>query len=1238
MKWTRLAGVVGAILLVPSALIFDGPDAVAQQEPEVVLTSDFEDGTTQGWFGRGSAVLDVSDTQAAGGTYSLLTTGRTSGWHGPARNVLPVLQTGGVYGFEAQVRLLEGSQPQQILMTMQHTPASSGTTGWQSIAVVEGVTDDQWVTIAGQYTPAEPMQALEVYLESNDSTVSFYADDIVVTLLEPPPSVDPPPPGSVELRPESTQQTIEGFGYASAFQRAVRLHQLSEPQRSEALDLLLGRDGASPDIIRLGIGGQSHDTYDVMLSIQPEDPGGPNAEPNYQWDGWDNGQVWFANEAQQRGVERFFGNAWSAPGYMKTNGSPTDGGTLCGLSGAPACQSGDWTDAYAAYLVAWADFYAQEGIDIESIAFTNEPDYTTSYESMRFTPAQATEFTKILGPVAEDAGYGVICCESFGWNQGRPYLTALNADPEALQYISAYSAHSYASRSDTPVETDVPVWMSEWASSSVAGGWNEAWDGSGHVTDVFLLAAHIHDSLVGANLNAYLWWLGISVGGSASLLLADVANDTYHVSARYYAFSAFSRFIEPGAVRYDTSTDLDGLKVSAYANPDGSEVVQLLNMTHFPISADINLAHQPTSYLTDDDHNLELVDFVTTTGDGVTELQLPARSLTTLVTEPASVTYDVEIETTGDGTVTGAGAYQPGDTVTVTAAPAESQVWEGWTSPELEWIGARVSTFTMPERDVTLTTSFRPEMGALKEIYADYFDVGNIHSGGQTYAPGSPNSQSVARHYSIMTAENGMKPDALLPNNNIDPVTGAFTFNFTNADAFVNQTLARDMKVHGHVLVWHSQSPARINSGSTGGTRQLARENMRRYIEEVLTHFSGRIETWDVVNEAFIDGLDSFDPETQDWRDYLRGGPNGGSSNWYSAYANGADVAAGEGPGDFIYDAFVFARQYGPEVKLEYNDFNVFQSEGKGKAIVAMARELNERYAAEHPDDPRPLIEAIGMQSHNYINQTPAFACSDQTVLPELVDDTAAEWQPGSCSNLASVEASIQNIIEAGLDVAISELDLMIWQAWNGQPEGSSAANYRDLTDPSVKDRYYRDGFTYWVGKISNRAELEAIQAQRYAEFFAVYKKYSEHIDRVTFWGLTDRLNWRATHNPLFLNSDWTEKLSAAAIADPDTWLGLSEPSLDVSVAAGTRCVAGRVMVTVQVSNNDSVPVSAQAVTDYGSRSFPSVQPGKNAFHAFATRQSSVPAGTVSVEVSATVHGDQVTLPIDAAYAESSCS
>ncbi|AQP45642.1 endo-1,4-beta-xylanase [Tessaracoccus flavus] len=450
---------------------------------------------------------------------------------------------------------------------------------------------------------------------------------------------------------------------------------------------------------------------------------------------------------------------------------------------------------------------------------------------------------------------------------------------------------------------------------------------------------------------------------------------------------------------------------------------------------------------------------------------------------------------------------------------------------------------TPAQADHTPDIAADAEVQPLKDVYADHFDIGNIYSGAQTYAEDSPNWAQVERHYNVMTGENLMKPDQLLPNNNIDPDTGEFTFNFDAADYFVDETLDRGMKVHGHVLVWHSQSPARLNSGDTGGTRALAKANMERYIEAVLTHFQDRIASWDVVNEAFVDGLGTFDPETQNWEDFLRGGPNGGWSNWYAAYNNGADAEAGDRPGDFIYDAFVFARQYGPETRLEYNDFNVFQSEGKAKAILAMATELNERYADEYPDDPRQLIEAIGMQSHNYINQTPAFACSDLTELPALSDDDAAEWRPGACSNDASVERSIQLIIDAGFVVNVSELDLQVWEAWNAEPEGTNRDNYADLNDESVADRISKEGFTYWEDKIESRTELEAIQAHRYAEYFAVFKKYSDHMDRVTFWGLTDYLNWRATHNPQLFNRDWSPKLSAYAVADPDGWLGVTPPA-----------------------------------------------------------------------------------------------
>jgi len=46
----------------------------------------------------------------------------------------------------------------------------------------------------------------------------------------------------------------------------------------------------------------------------------------------------------------------------------------------------------------------------------------------------------------------------------------------------------------------------------------------------------------------------------------------------------------------------------------------------------------------------------------------------------ADDTYEVTIRTAGSGSVSGAGTFSAGETVEVTALPAESQVWGGWTS------------------------------------------------------------------------------------------------------------------------------------------------------------------------------------------------------------------------------------------------------------------------------------------------------------------------------------------------------------------------------------------------------------------------------------------------------------------------------------------------------------------------------------------------------------------------------
>ncbi|MFI6094632.1 glycoside hydrolase [Lentzea sp. NPDC051213] len=435
-----------------------------------------------------------------------------------------------------------------------------------------------------------------------------------------------PAPIAATIDGARKHQQIDGFGFSEAFGRGEIMHGsqgLSAPKQREILDLLLSRTtGAGLSILRLHIGSTA------AGSIQPADPGGPAAAPRYVWDRDDESQVWLAQQAKAYGVNRFYANAWSAPGYMKTNGDEANGGSLCGLAGA-SCTSGDWRRAYANYLVQYAKFYAQEGIKITDVGFTNEPDYTTGYSSMRFTPAQAAEFTKVLGPIASTAGLKVACCDSFGWNQQSAYSKAIEADATARGIVATHTGHTYASQITGPLPTSRRTWMSEWSPNGTT--WNENWDDGGSY-DGMTIAKAVHTALTTGNVNGYVYWYGASVGATRGLI--QMNGDGYRVSKRLWALANYSRFVRPNATRIDATTTDSGLLLSAFRNTDGSLAVVALNTGSTATSVSYALRNTgvttatATPYLTSTTGAMTAQPSVRVTG-GTFTATVPARALIT---------------------------------------------------------------------------------------------------------------------------------------------------------------------------------------------------------------------------------------------------------------------------------------------------------------------------------------------------------------------------------------------------------------------------------------------------------------------------------------------------------------------------------------------------------------------------------------------------------------------------------
>ena len=392
----------------------------------------------------------------------------------------------------------------------------------------------------------------------------------------------------------------------------------------------------------------------------------------------------------------------------------------------------------------------------------------------------------------------------------------------------------------------------------------------------------------------------------------------------------------------------------------------------------------------------------------------------------------------------------------------------------------------VPDSEITEipdTPEWNLELTSLKSVYEDYFLLGNIISD-PSRLDDTDTANMFKHHYNALTAENHNKPGYVISADGIymlDIIQGMA--NWCNDNNF--QYIA-------HTLVWHSQSSTWLHGTVTAPfTREEAKNRMEAYINEVagINGIGGSAYSWDVANEVFMPSVTDY---SGNWKSHLRTDQSGSeASAWYAAYANGADTDAGESGADFIYDAYVFARQADPNAILYYNDFNDEQV-GKSHAIAAMVKELNEKWANDVRNDTpgRLLIEGIGLQSHYNTN-----------------------------ISTASVENAIIHYIteNPGIKLSISELDITI------------AGTSEDVKP--TQEQYVK-------------------QAYMYAELFEIYKKYAvgsanessnpKVIERVTLWGTDDESSWRSFGQnggtggyPTLFDADYNAKESYYAVIDP---------------------------------------------------------------------------------------------------------
>ena len=163
--------------------------------------------------------------------------------------------------------------------------------------------------------------------------------------------------------------------------------------------------------------------------------------------------------------------------------------------------------------------------------------------------------------------------------------------------------------------------------------------------------------------------------------------------------------------------------------------------------------------------------------------------------------------------------------------------------------------------------------------------------------------------------------------------------NYGPADEITAFALARGIRVKGHALVWHGDSPAWLEALSSAEVRAAVADHIRTTVGR----YKGRLFAWDVVNEAIADDRTGLRDTV-----YLRKlGPS------------------------YLADAFRLAHDADPDALLIYNDYGAEGMSRKSDDVYALLRDLIQQGVP---------IGGVGLQMHLDAASRPATADTARNV------------------------------------------------------------------------------------------------------------------------------------------------------------------------------------------------------------------------------------------------------------------
>ncbi|WNH13840.1 endo-1,4-beta-xylanase [Thalassobellus suaedae] len=222
------------------------------------------------------------------------------------------------------------------------------------------------------------------------------------------------------------------------------------------------------------------------------------------------------------------------------------------------------------------------------------------------------------------------------------------------------------------------------------------------------------------------------------------------------------------------------------------------------------------------------------------------------------------------------------------------------------------------------------EVISLKNEFKENFYMGVAINESQIEEQDSLETILISKEFNSITAENIMKSMFVHPSKD--------TFDFKLTDKYVAFGKKYNMFIHGHTLIWHSQLAPWFKTIKDSAEMASVMEN---HIKTIVSRYKGKINSWDVVNEALNeDGT-------------LR------NSVFLDTYGE-----------DYLAYAFKLASESDPDTDLYYNDYNMTSVDKRNGAIKMIKR----------IQDKGIKVDGIGMQGHWRLD-SPSIEVIEESIL-----------------------------------------------------------------------------------------------------------------------------------------------------------------------------------------------------------------------------------------------------------------